>query len=214
METTILPRAVLAAAMLGTVGVVVVALRRVPETAGVRRDVPVNVTRGVAGAAGAAAAASLPGYWWPEVEGVGERPVRLAGLPVAPRGMTAKERVSDPESLRALAAAPVSEAIRLEAWKRLCEITKDEEYGRWIAVPLTDATQPGAVADVLMRNLRERPLELTARGMLAIAAVRGHPRAADARSWLESAVGQALPDEAEARREAAEKALGFPLPGF
>jgi hypothetical protein len=128
--------------------------------------------------------------------------------------MTAKERVSDPESLRALAAAPVSEVIRLEAWKRLCEITKDEDYGKWIAVPLTDASQPGAVADVLMRNLRERPLELTARGMLAIAAVRGHPGAADARSWLESAVGQALPDEAEARREAAEKALGFALPGF
>ncbi len=211
MGTSILPRAVLAAAMLATVGVVVVALRRVPETAGVRREVPVNVTRGVAGAA---AAAALPGYWWPEVEGVGERPVRLAGLPVAPRGMTAKERVSDPESLRALAAAPVSEVIRLEAWKRLCEITKDEDYGKWIAVPLTDASLPGAVADVLMRNLRERPLELTARGMLAIAAVRGHPGAADARSWLESAVGQALPDEAEARREAAEKALGFALPGF
>jgi hypothetical protein len=211
MGTSILPRAVLAAAMLATVGVVVVALRRVPETAGVRREVPVNVTRGVAGAA---AAVALPGYWWPEVEGVGERPVRLAGLPVAPRGMTAKERVSDPESLRALAAAPVSEVIRLEAWKRLCEITKDEDYGKWIAVPLTDASQPGAVADVLMRNLRERPLELTARGMLAIAAVRGHPGAADARSWLENAVGQVLPDEAEARREAAEKALGFALPGF
>ena len=211
METSIFPRAVLAAALLGTVGVVVVALRRVPETAGVRREVPVNVTRGVAGAA---AAVALPGYWWPEVEGVGERPVRLAGLPVAPRGMTAKERVSDPESLRALAASPVSEAIRLEAWKRLCEITKDEDYGKWIAVPLTDSSQPGAVADVLMRNLRERPLELTARGMLAIAAVKGHPGAADARSWLESAVGAALPDDAEARREAAEKALGFPLPGF
>jgi hypothetical protein len=81
-------------------------------------------------------------------------------------------------------------------------------------VPLTDASQPGAVCDVLMRNLRERPLELTARGMLAIAAVRGHPGAAEARTWLENAVGQALPDEAEARREAAEKALGFPLPGF
>ena len=211
METSIFPRAVLAAALLGTVGVVVVALRRVPETAGVRREVPVNVTRGVAGAA---AAVALPGYWWPEVVGVGERPVRLAGLPVAPRGMTAKERVSDPESLRALAAAQVSEVIRLEAWKRLCEITKDEDYGKWIAVPLTDSSQPGAVADVLMRNLRERPLELTARGMLAIAAVKGHPGAADARSWLESAVGAALPDDAEARREAAEKALGFPLPGF
>lgn len=209
METSIFPRVVLAAALLGTVGVVVVALRRVPETAGVRREVPVNVTRGVAGAA-----AALPVYWWPEVEGVGERPVALAGLPLAPRGMTAKERVSDPESLRALAAAPVSEVIRLEAWKRLCEITRDEDYGKWIAVPLTDASQPGAVCDVLMRNLRERPLELTARGMLAIAAVRGHPGAAEARTWLENAVGQALPDEAEARREAAEKALGFPLPGF
>ena len=211
METSIFPRAVLAAALLGTVGVVVVALRRVPETAGVRREVPVNVTRGVAGAA---AAVALPGYWWPEVEGVGERPVRLAGLPVAPRGMTAKERVSDPESLRALAASPVSEAIRLEAWKRLCEITKDEDYGKWIAVPLTDSSLPGPVCDVLMRNLRERPLELTARGMLAIAAVRGHPGAADARYWLENAAGRALPDDAEARREAAEKALGFPLPGF
>ncbi len=211
METSILPRAVLAAALLGTVGVVVVALRRVPETGGMRREVPVNVTRGVAGAA---AAAALPGYWWPEVEGVGERPVRLAGLPVAPRGMTARERVNDPESLRALAEGPVSEVIRVEAWKRLCEITKDEDYGRWIAVPLTDATLPGAVCDVLMRNLRERPLELTARGMLAIAAVRGHPGAADARYWLENAVGRALPDEAEARREAAEKALGFALPGF
>ena len=201
----------LAAALLGTVGVVVVALRRVPETAGVRREVPVNVTRGVAGAA---AAVALPGYWWPEVEGVGERPVRLAGLPVAPRGMTAKERVSDPESLRALAASPVSEAIRLEAWKRLCEITKDEDYGKWIAVPLTDSSQPGAVADVLMRNLRERPLELTARGMLAIAAVRGHPGAADARYWLENAAGRALPDDVEAMRDAVEKALGFPLPGL
>lgn len=211
METSILPRAVLAAALLGTVGVVVVALRRVPETGGMRREVPVNVTRGVAGAA---AAAALPGYWWPEVEGVGERPVRLAGLPVAPRGMTARERVNDPESLRALAEGPVSEVIRVEAWKRLCEITKDEDYGRWIAVPLTDATLPGAVCDVLMRNLRERPLELTARGMLAIAAVRGHPGAADARYWLENAVGRALPDDAEARREAAEKALGFALPGF
>ena len=37
METSIFPRVVLAAALLGTVGVVVVALRRVPETAGVRR---------------------------------------------------------------------------------------------------------------------------------------------------------------------------------
>jgi hypothetical protein len=213
METSILPRAVLAAALLGTAGVVVVALRRVPETGGVRREVPVSGTRGVSGVAGVAAAA-LPGYWWPEVEGVGERPVRLAGLPVAPRGMTAKERVSDPESLRALAEGPVSEAIRVEAWKRLCEITKDEEYGRWIAVPLTDATLPVAACDVLMRNLRERPLELTARGMLAIAAVRGHPGEADARYWLENAAGRALPDDAEAMREAAEKALGFPLPGF
>jgi hypothetical protein len=214
METSILPRAVLVAALLGTVGVVVVALRRVPETGGVRREVAVSGTRGVSGVAGAAAAVALPGYWWPEVEGVVERPVRLAGLPVAPRGMTAKERVSDPESLRALAAAPVSEAIRLEAWKRLCEITKDEDYGRWIAVPLTDASLPGPVCDVLMRNLRERPLELTARGMLAIAAVRGHPGATDARYWLENAAGRALPDDAEARREAAEKALGFPLPGL
>jgi hypothetical protein len=122
--------------------------------------------------------------------------------------------VSDPESLRALAAAPVSEAIRLEAWKRLCEITKDEDYGKWIAVPLTDASLPGPVCDVLMRNLRERPLELTARGMLAIAAVRGHPGAADARYWLENAAGRALPDDVEAMRDAAEKALGFPLPGL
>lgn len=212
METSIFPRVVLAAALLGTVGVVVVvALRRVPETGGVRREVPVKVTRVVTGAA---AAAALPGYWWPEVEGVGERPVRLAGLPLAPRGMTAKERLNDPESLRALAAGPVSDAIRLEAWKRLCEITKDEDYGRWIAVPLTDATLPGVVCDVLMRDLRERPLELTARGMLAIAAVSGHPGAADARYWLENAVGRELPDEVEAMREAAEKALGFPLPGF
>jgi hypothetical protein len=44
--------------------------------------------------------------------------------------------------------------------------------------------------------------------------VRGHPGAADARYWLENAVGRALPDEAEARRKAAEKALGFSLPGF
>ena len=211
METSIFPRVVLVAALLGTVGVVVLALRRVPETGAGRREVPVKVTRGVSGAA---AAAALPGYWWPEVEGVGERPVRLAGLPLAPRGMTARERLNDPESLRALAAGPVSEAIRLEAWKRLCEITADEDYGKWIAVPLTDATLPGAVCDVLMRNLRERPLELTARGMLAIAEVRGHPREVDARQWLENAVGRELPDDEVARREAAEKVLGFPLPGF
>ena len=47
METSILPRAVLAAALLGTAGVVVVALRRVPETGGVRREVTVSGTRGV-----------------------------------------------------------------------------------------------------------------------------------------------------------------------
>jgi hypothetical protein len=125
--------------------------------------------------------------WWS-----GQQSARNAGhasLPPLARKLSPSEAISDPASLLAMAGSAVPANIRLEALRRLCEITHDEAYTA-VIVPL----------------LRNRHLPA---GMLLIAGDTGHPRRQEAGFWLCSVGGlKELPADDKSVREALERSLG------
>jgi hypothetical protein len=145
--------------------------------------------------------------WWHGADAVAAP--QLPAVPSFPREMAPSEAVSDPASLLAMVRAPVAEEIRLEALRRLCEITEDSAYAAIIAPLLRNRHLPGESHTVLMTDLRRRPLGTTAAGMLTIADAADHPRHAEAVFWLRSVCGlKELPEDDALARQAVERSLG------
>jgi hypothetical protein len=145
--------------------------------------------------------------WWS-----GQQSARNAGhasLPPLARKLSPSEAISDPASLLAMAGSAVPPSIRLEALRRLCEITDDEEYAAVIVPLLRNRQLPSDGYTVLLSDLRERPIGMTAAAMLLIAGDPDHPRRQEAAFWLRSVGGlNELPADGKSAREALERSLG------
>jgi len=152
--------------------------------------------------------------WWSGPEGA--RTVSHApSLPPLPRTLSPSEAVSDPASLIAMAGSAVPPSIRLEALRRLCEITDDEEYAAMIVPLLRSRQLPADGYTVLLSDLRERPIGMTAAAMLLIAGDPDHPRRQEAAFWLRSVGGlKELPADGKSAREALERSLGEKIAVF
>jgi hypothetical protein len=145
--------------------------------------------------------------WWSGAEGNSN--AGRASLPPLPRKLSPSEAVSDSASLLAMAGSAVPANIRLEALRRLCEITDDKEYAGIIVPLLRNRHLPAEGYTVLLSDLRERPIGVTAAGMLLIAGATGHPRRQEADFWLRSVGGlKDLPADDKSVREALERSLG------
>ena len=145
--------------------------------------------------------------WWSGPENAGG--AGHASLPPLPRKLSPSEAVSDPASLLAMAGSAVPARIRLEALRRLCEITDDEEYAGMIVPLLRNRHLPADGYTVLLSDLRERPIGVTAAGMLLMAGDADHPRRQEADFWLRSVGGlKDLPADDRSVREALERSLG------
>ena len=145
--------------------------------------------------------------WWSGLGNSGH--AGHASLPPMPRKLSPSEAVSDPASLLAMAGSAVPANIRLEALRRLCEITDDEEYATVIVPLLRNRHLPADGYTVLLSDLRERPIGVTAAGMLLIAGDADHPRRQEAGFWLRSVGGlKEWSGDDESVREALERSLG------
>lgn len=151
--------------------------------------------------------------WWRGPEG--STTARHASLPPLPRKLSPSEAISDPGSLLAMAGSAVPANIRLEALRRLCEITDDEEYAAVIVPLLQNRHLPADGYTVLLDDLRERPIGVTAAGMLLMAGDADHPRRQEARFWLRSVGGlKEWSGDDKTARKALERSLGQRLAVF
>lgn len=151
--------------------------------------------------------------WWSGTES--KIPGGHAPPPPLSRKLSPSEAISDSASLLAMAGSAVPPGIRLEALRRLCEITDDEEYAGTIVPLLRNRQLPADGYTVLLSDLRERPLGLTAAGMLLIAGDPDHPRQQEAEFWLRSVCGlKKIPADGKSTHEALERSLGQKIAVF